>query len=356
MMFEFKIIRNFISEDEALELSSKFRNYYNANQDVCRGDTFVIGTPAIYNFSPNVSLLTNKTNEVSKHLGEPVIPTYTYCRLYKKGDVLLRHSDRPECEVSLTVHLDGDYSWDIFLETEAGEEKVTLHKGDALMYSGCKVSHWRTEYEGEYYNQVFLHYVRENGEYGDRFFDRKGGNYSLLKYIQVYDNILGEDICDTIVSESQKYPWEPMKTRANVEGSDYKARKCDGQMLLKPESNYSKSLDEQVYNATSYAINQYAQQFPSLQVSNDCGYQILRYMEGDYYEEHTDHCLNNPRSVSCSIALNDNYEGGEFVFFGSEKYTLKKGSILMFPSNFMYPHEIKPVTKGTRYSIITWFI
>jgi predicted 2-oxoglutarate/Fe(II)-dependent dioxygenase YbiX len=67
--------------------------------------------------------------------------------------------------------------------------------------------------------------------------------------------------------------------------------------------------------------------------------------------------MKQPRAVSCSFALNDNYEGGEFAFWNKEKkVVLKKGSVLMFPSNFMYPHEIMPVTKGTRYSIITWFI
>jgi predicted 2-oxoglutarate/Fe(II)-dependent dioxygenase YbiX len=61
--------------------------------------------------------------------------------------------------------------------------------------------------------------------------------------------------------------------------------------------------------------------------------------------------------VSCSFALNDNYEGGEFSFFdGQIKIKLPKGAALLFPSNFMYPHQILPVTNGTRYSIITWFI
>jgi len=61
--------------------------------------------------------------------------------------------------------------------------------------------------------------------------------------------------------------------------------------------------------------------------------------------------------VSCSFALNDDFGGGEFAFFDRELiYNLKKGSVIMFPSNFMYPHEIMPVIKGTRYSIITWFV
>ena len=54
--------------------------------------------------------------------------------------------------------------------------------------------------------------------------------------------------------------------------------------------------------------------------------------------------------------LNDDYEGGEFAFFDRQlKYKLNKGDVLMFPSTFMYPHEVMPVTQGTRYSIITWF-
>ena len=51
--------------------------------------------------------------------------------------------------------------------------------------------------------------------------------------------------------------------------------------------------------------------------------------------------------------LNDDYEGGEFVLI-DEKINLSKGDIIVFPSNFMYPHKVEPVTKGTRYSYISW--
>jgi predicted 2-oxoglutarate/Fe(II)-dependent dioxygenase YbiX len=55
--------------------------------------------------------------------------------------------------------------------------------------------------------------------------------------------------------------------------------------------------------------------------------------------------------------LNDEYEGGEFAFFDREIIIRGgKGSIVMFPSNFMFPHEVMPVTSGTRYSIITWYV
>jgi hypothetical protein len=58
--------------------------------------------------------------------------------------------------------------------------------------------------------------------------------------------------------------------------------------------------------------------------------------------------------VSVLGILNDNYEGGEFIMFEDEEIKFKKGDILVFPSIFLYPHKVEPVTKGTRYSFISW--
>jgi len=52
--------------------------------------------------------------------------------------------------------------------------------------------------------------------------------------------------------------------------------------------------------------------------------------------------------------LNDDYEGGEFIMFDDFKIDIKKGELLIFPSSFLYPHKVNPVTKGTRYSYISW--
>jgi predicted 2-oxoglutarate/Fe(II)-dependent dioxygenase YbiX len=52
--------------------------------------------------------------------------------------------------------------------------------------------------------------------------------------------------------------------------------------------------------------------------------------------------------------LNDDFDGGEFVFFDEHKVNLKKGDILIFPSIFIFPHRVAKVTKGTRYSFVSW--
>jgi len=87
--------------------------------------------------------------------------TYSYARIYKKGDELKRHKDRYSCEISTTLHLGGD-QWSIFLEPSGEEGKtgteVKLEVGDMLIYSGCELEHWREKFEGENCGQVFLHY------------------------------------------------------------------------------------------------------------------------------------------------------------------------------------------------------
>jgi len=58
--------------------------------------------------------------------------------------------------------------------------------------------------------------------------------------------------------------------------------------------------------------------------------------------------------LSCLGALNDDYEGGEFIMFDDLKIDIQVGEMIIFPSNFMYPHKVEPVTKGNRYTYISW--
>ena len=113
-----------------------------------------------------------------------LIPTYSYTRLYEKGNILKRHKDRPSCEISTTLHLGGD-EWPIFIDptgadfviygkTEQDNSvkpgapkgiRVDLKVGDMLIYSGCDLEHWREPFQGNVCSQVFLHYNHANGPY-----------------------------------------------------------------------------------------------------------------------------------------------------------------------------------------------
>tara|TARA_B100000768_G_scaffold83201_1_gene78733 strand:- start:233 stop:766 length:534 start_codon:yes stop_codon:yes gene_type:complete len=107
------------------------------------------------------TLLQNLQPKMEEETGLKLTPTYSYARIYKKGDILHRHKDRYSCEVSTTLNLGGD-DWPIYLEPsgEEGKEgiKVDMQPGDMLVYKGCDVEHWREEFTGENCGQVFLHY------------------------------------------------------------------------------------------------------------------------------------------------------------------------------------------------------
>jgi hypothetical protein len=104
-------------------------------------------------------------------------PSYTYARVYKKGDVLDRHKDRFSCEISTTVNIGGD-PWPIYLEPSGDRNKkgikVNLNPGDMLIYRGCELEHWRKEFKGEECVQAFLHYndIKTPG-YKDNMFDKR---------------------------------------------------------------------------------------------------------------------------------------------------------------------------------------
>ena len=125
-------------------------------------DEQVPNTYSIYGDPVFDTLLMKVLPVMQRETGLDVIPTYSYARIYKKGDILKKHKDRPSCEISTTLNLGGD-PWSIFLEGE----QVDLNVGDMLIYEGCKLEHWREPFEGEHCGQVFLHYNNKKGEFKD---------------------------------------------------------------------------------------------------------------------------------------------------------------------------------------------
>lgn len=105
-------------------------------------------------------------------IGEELLPTYAFSRLYTNGNTLEKHIDRPACEVSVTIQLGRShhYSWPLFVEGE----RFDLAEGDGVVYYGCEMEHWRNVCDAPpyyYSGQLFLHYVRKNGKYSQEFGD-----------------------------------------------------------------------------------------------------------------------------------------------------------------------------------------
>ena len=389
------VIPNFISPARAKLLSNEFK--LHCQQQNILGDDQAPNSHAVYNHISFLELLCEKTPEVSSLLEETVLPTYSYARVYNEGSDLEKHTDRDACEISLTMHLDGDYPWPIWIETPQQEKRfVSLNPGDAMIYLGRIAPHWREEYKGNYYSQVFLHYVRSRGECSYAYFDNKKdnkktdivaekisdsninkiietketpaviiapsqSNQSLESFIKIYDNIVSKELCEKILNEYKNSSDFSPTFVGNGVLNPY-VRTCDGILMsdnqvIDKNFEIRKSIDVDLHQQLLKVVEKYSAEFPHFSPNIDTGYQLLRYNSGQFYTEHTDNFVQEQRSISCSVTLNEDFVGGEFAFFNREIIIRNAiGSVIVFPSNFMYPHEVMPVVEGTRYSIVTWYV
>ena len=126
---------------------------------------------ALYGDSIFDDLLEHIKFKVEDSTGYKLIPTYTYHRLYLTGSELERHKDRMSCDISGTLYLGSDidnlknknYTWPMYVGTKDGAEgtkgiSVDLNPGDAILYRGTILEHWRDKFLGNNHAQVFLHY------------------------------------------------------------------------------------------------------------------------------------------------------------------------------------------------------
>ena len=141
-------------------------------------DEQVPNTYSVYGDTFMETLMMKVLPVMEKHTELKLLPTYTYTRAYKKGDILHRHKDRPSCQISTTLHLGGN-QWPIFIDPTGGDNvptgsQVDLKVGDMLVYSGCELEHWRDAFEGNVCVQTFLHYNDAEGRFGkENIFDKR---------------------------------------------------------------------------------------------------------------------------------------------------------------------------------------
>lgn len=174
----------------------------------------------------------------------------------------------------------------------------------------------------------------------------------LQDYIKSYDNIIDEELCKNIIKES----FNEFDKASIITPDDYHKdyRKAYTKVL-------SDEFYKDLYKIFDKIIKLYSQEFKNFSTGltlENTGFNHILYKgdENGEYKEHVDHIDIAPRVVSCSVILNDDYEGGDFAFFGGEHIIKRKArSAVMFPSNFCYPHAITPVNKGDRHVILTWF-
>jgi PKHD-type hydroxylase len=353
---------------------------------------------SIYSDETFQKVLESFTKPIGEHVGRELVPAYTYARIYRSGEVLKPHKDRPACEISATITLGfkAKKIWPIYFD-EHKQIPIELEIGEMVLYKGCEIEHWRLPFKGEWQVQVFLHYVDANGPHAkhanDAFIKNAENTKNVLGNNKTFNNkpsniiynsalLLNEDLdfpgyycidennlpefmftekeCEQIISlKEELYP-----TTAAVGGKS-KDKKIAKEVRsaeiynidLNPETKW---IFDKILQATDYANRNYFN-FDIIGITHSL--QLIRYSAQSeikgHYNWHIDsgngETSTRKISVTCQLSNPRKYNGCELVINNNSNEiiaTKQQGSIHLFPS-FML-HKVTPITSGDRYALVIW--
>lgn len=328
-------------------------------------------------------LLEDVRPTIERATGLNLIPTYSYARKYVPGDELKPHTDREACEISATLTLgyEGDL-WPIHVSTDDKVEndigEILIEVGSMVVYRGMEINHWREPYtQGKWQCQVFLHYVDADGPHKNLKYDGRESlgttktadsnndiqkhNYSWTFGYAPQDKnlfITKEDVLSSPLIDSIILHGSRNTELARIgEGSrgivDTKIRNVSHSWLPIDKFEWLYSLLEEEIKNINWLNFKYVLNHMEM-------IDYLEYHAGDEagkYEAHLDGSINSNRKLSFSVLLSDpsEYEGGDLIIYEGKSPLIvpkKRGMITFFPSNVL--HEVTPVTRGVRRSIVSW--
>jgi predicted 2-oxoglutarate/Fe(II)-dependent dioxygenase YbiX len=182
-----------------------------------------------------------------------------------------------------------------------------------------------------------------------------------MDYVKVYENHLPDDLCKSAVEHLNKAHWEKHRFYQPI-NDEYVS--FDNELSVSYESiPEAEAINKQIW----FALEKYIlKDFASFGdwFTGWHGYAAARFNRYDPTTQMKLHCdhihslfdgkIRGIPVLTVLGGLNDDYEGGEFMMFGDHQVNLPAGAVLVFPSNFMFPHEVKPVKSGIRYSYVSW--
>lgn len=358
-------LKGFLHSDSCKELTKELKRLVKENK-TAKDDQCPL-SEAIHGTITFDKLLEDLTPHFEAASGLKLFPTYSYARLYNtQGEELKLHRDRPACEISATLTLDfeGDV-WPIYMgtnEDKSNASEIKMNIGDAVLYRGCDIHHWREPYkEGKWQAQVFLHYVDQNGPHAEWKYDKReslGISKTESKEIQYEDcymipNAVSEGFCNKLIEEYAKPEVEKELPIIGIGKGAVDLNIRNVQRLRLPLHAGIGATLTSIGLHINHEIWEY-----NITHSNQS--EFLMYDIHGKYETHVDtfHSKSNEvRKLTVLVFLNEDFEGGKFYIQNSNQRHYPpqtKGTVLVFPS-FM-PHGVEPVTKGIRYSVVTWMV
>ena len=355
-------LKDFLHKDSCKELANELKRLVNEKKTI--KDEQCPKSEAIHGTVTFDKLLEDLTPHFEQASGLKLFPTYSYARLYNSQDEELKvHRDRPACEISasLTLDFEGDV-WPIFMginEDKSNATEVKMEIGDAVMYRGCDIYHWREAYkEGKWQAQVFLHYVDQNGPHAEWKYDKRetlglSKSDKTIEDCYIVRDAVTPAFCDKLIQEYSKPEVEKLPPSiGGGEGSINLDIRNVARLQLPLYAGIGATL-----TAIGLNVNH---EFWQYDITHSNQSEFLMYDVNGKYETHVDifhQHSKDARKLTILVFLNDDFEGGKFYIQNSHKRLYpeqKKGTVLIFPS-FM-PHGVEPITKGVRYSIVTWMV
>ena len=185
---------------------------------------------------------------------------------------------------------------------------------------------------------------------------------NLRAYVKVYKNAIPDEVCNQTVLYLQDANWKQ---------EFFHKWTPEGGLEYAPPAEYLNNChdimpnNEQLLGLVWKSLEQYfIKDFNFPWCNNWTGFtkpKYNRYAKTHGMQLHCDHIHNvfdgqikGIPVLSALMLLNDGFEGGEFIMFEDEVIPLEKGDIVLFPSNFLFPHKVTNITSGIRYTAICW--
>ena len=182
---------------------------------------------------------------------------------------------------------------------------------------------------------------------------------NYYRWIGHYKNILSQELCNAIIEEDFNYSKSTYSTHKGL--SPDKERVKMDEIWIRKDSDYYEPLKSIVSDVANLYAEEVKKAKRNFVVQKTTDFRVNKYEKGGYMSLHCDNIHHSHGQqygypqASVLLFLNDDFEGGEFIV-SELRLNINKGDAIIFPSNFMFPHEVKKVTKGTRWSIVSWLM
>jgi len=186
--------------------------------------------------------------------------------------------------------------------------------------------------------------------------------FDLKNYIGIFNDAISLKTCSSLVNESINFDWE-LFTWTKVSNRTYGYANNKYEVGCDTCENLPSKFKLILHPLVSNLIDQYTLTYAP-NVASTSGFtpvKLNRYSTGTHLEKHVDHIHSifdgqkkGIPTFSIVGLLNEDFEGGEFVFWDDYVVPLKTGTVIIFPSNFLYPHKVNKITKGIRHSFVSW--